>query len=480
MSLFSHGCGRASCPSSRRDFLASAGGGLGLVALQAMWANAARAEESSGNPLAPRKPHFATKAKSVIWCFLDGGPSHLDLFDPKPALEKMAGSPLPPSFKRPMTSMGITSGTPLLASTRKFAQYGQSGAWVSDLVPEIATCVDDIAFLKGCYGEGLTHVAAVTQMTTGSLLLGRPSTGAWTLYGLGSESQDLPGFIVITDGLADPPGGPNNWGPGFIPSSFQGTRLGEGKSPIVDVSPSGLASNERQRGQIDFIQKLNKRHKESRTLDSDLDARIASYELAFRMQMAAPEAVDLSRESAETQSLYGLDRAESAKNGRNCLLARRLVERGVRFVQVYMGAGSQWDAHSALDENHQKQCLESDRPIAGLLKDLKRRGLLDSTLVVWGGEFGRTPMSESGNGRDHNPYGFTMWMAGGGIKGGMSYGATDEAGLYAVDGRAHINDVHATILHAMGLHHDQLTFTHLGREERLTGTAGSPVTQIFG
>jgi hypothetical protein len=470
-------------PYSRRDFLTRAGAGFGGVALASLLARetiAATASRSSAkNPLAAKNGHFETRAKSIIWCFLDGGPSHLDLFDPKPELTRLAGQPLPPSFKRPMTAMGSTANTPLLASQRTFKQHGQSGIWVSDWYPEIATCADDLCVIRSCVADGQTHVGSVCQMNTGSILAGRPSLGAWVLYGLGSESENLPGFVVLSDYVIDPPGGPINWGTGFMPATYQGTRLAEGKTPFLDVAPALPVTGTRQEGKLDFIQRLNRRHHDERPDDDKLEARIASYELAYRMQAAAPDAVDLSTESAETLRLYGLDRPETEPNGRNCLLARRFVERGVRCVQIYMGAGSRWDAHTDVEENHAQYCRESDRPIAGLLKDLKRRGLLDSTLVIWGGEFGRTPMSESGNGRDHNPFGFTMWMAGGGVKPGMTYGATDEVGLYAIDDRAHLHDIHATILYLLGLNHEELIYPHNGREERLTITEGVVMDKIL-
>jgi hypothetical protein len=458
---------------SRRDFLVRAGGGFGALAFAALKAHGAAA-----NPLAPRAPHFTARAKRVIFCFMDGGPSHLDLFDPKPDLKKLAGKPLPSSFERPMTSMGSTANTPLLASQRTFRQHGKSGAWVSDWYPEIAACVDDIAFLRSCKADGQTHVAGVCQMNTGVILPGRPSLGAWALYGLGSECDNLPGYVVLADYPADPPGGPTNWGTGFMPATYQGTRFAEGKSPILYASAPAGVSDARERSKVDFIQQLDRRYGAGLRQKDHVEAEIAAYELAYKMQSSAPEVVDLSRESQETLRLYGVDKPETERNGRNCLLARRLVERGVRFVQLYMGSGSKWDAHSDLEGNHAQYCRESDRPIAALLKDLKRRGLLKDTLVVWGGEFGRTPMSESGNGRDHNPFGFTMWMAGGGVKGGISYGATDEVGLYAVDKPAHVRDVHATILHLLGLNHEELTFAHDGRDERLTMTGGKGIEAI--
>jgi hypothetical protein len=472
---------------SRRDFLCRAGGGFGALAL---WSLLGRDSRASGgetaaaaaalkNPLAAKSPQFPAKAKSVIWCFLDGGPSHLDLFDPKPELTKLNGQPLPASFPRPMTAMGKTAYTPLLASQRTFKQYGESGIWVSDWLPEIATCVDDIAVIRSCWADGLTHVGSVCEMNSGSILMGRPCVGAWVLYGLGSVCENLPGYVVITDYPQEPPGGSRQWSTGFMPSTYQGTKFRDGKTPILHVEPTEGQGGARQRREIDFLQTLNRQHLAGRADDTDLEARIASYELAYKMQAAAPEATDLSSESAETLSLYGMDQEASSWNGRNCLLARRLVERGVRFVQLYMGSGSKWDAHSDVEGNHSQYCKETDRPIAGLLKDLKRRGMLDSTLVIWGGEFGRTPMSESGTGRDHNPYGFTMWMAGGGIKPGTIYGATDDIGLYAVENKAHIHDIHATILALLGMDHESLTFQHLGRDERLTITSGNVIKDII-
>jgi hypothetical protein len=464
-------------PSSRREFLLRAGAGFGGLALASLMA-ADAARGAAANPLAPKQPHFTARAKSVIFCFMDGGPSHIDLFDPKPALNRLSGKPLPPSFARPMTAMGSTAYTPLLGSQRKFKQHGQSGIWVSDWYPEIAQCADDLAVLRSCRADGQTHVASVCQMNTGTLLAGRPSLGSWALYGLGTEGRNLPGFVVLCDYSDEPPGGTRNWGTGFMPATYQGTKFAEGKTPILYADPPAGMTAGRQRGELDYINQLNRRYEAGRQGTDQVDAKIAAYELAYRMQSSAPEVVDFGQETAETQRLYGLDRAETEHNGRNCLMARRLVERGVRFVQVFMGAGSKWDAHRDLENNHAQYCRESDRPIAGLLKDLKRRGMLQDTLVIWGGEFGRTPMSESGNGRDHNPFGFTMWMAGGGVRGGTVYGATDDIGLYAVDRPAHVHDVHATILHLLGLNHRALTFPHNGRDERLTQVSGQVIHDI--
>jgi hypothetical protein len=484
-------------PRSRRDFLARAGGGLGLLALFSLLEEKSQGQSRFENTSAIRPPHFEARAKSVIWCFLDGGPSHIDLFDPKPALEKLAGQPLPGSYQRPVTSMGRTAYTPLLASRRQFKQHGQSGLWISDWYPEIAGCADDLAVIRSCYADGLNHVGSICQMNTGSILGGRPSLGSWALYGLGNLSENLPGYVVLLDYPEDPPGGSRNWSTGFMPPTYQGTKFRNDKMPILSLAPSPphprplspfggegrIGDSPRsavdQRAKLDFIQTLNRRHFAARSEDNELEARIASYELAYRMQSAAPEAVDLSRETRETKELYGLDNVQTERMGRNCLLARRLVERGVRFVQLYCGSGSKWDAHSNVESNHARYCRESDRPIAGLLKDLKRRGLLESTLVVWGGEFGRTPMSESGNGRDHNPYGFTMWLAGGGIKGGMTYGNTDEIGLYAVENRVHVHDIHATVLHCLGLDHKKLTYLYNGRHERATVNGGNVVDELM-
>jgi hypothetical protein len=470
-------------PASRRDFLRRAGGGMGLLALLGLLEQegGAAAPPALGavNPLEPRKPHFRATARSVIWVFLDGGPSHIDLFDPKPELTKLDGKPLPGTFRRPVTAMGKTAHTPLLGSKRKFRRHGQSGLWVSDWYPEIARCADKLAVIRSCQADGLNHVGSVCQMNTGSILGGRPCLGSWALYGLGSVAQNLPGYVVLLDYPEDPPGGGRNWGTGFMPGTYQGTRFRAGKTPLLHLRPAEGEAGPRQRAKLDFIQELNRLHHSTRKEEGDLEARIAAYELAYRMQAAAPEAVDLSRETAATKKLYGADDKATERMGRNCLLARRLVERGVRFVQLYSGAGSKWDAHGNVETNHAKYCRESDRPIAGLLKDLEARGLLDSTLVVWGGEFGRTPMSESGAGRDHNPWGFTMWMAGGGVKGGVSYGSTDEIGLYAVEKKAHVHDLHATILHCLGIDHKKLTYLHSGREERATINGGKVIAEIL-
>ncbi len=462
---------------SRRDFLSRAGAGFGALALSCLLhEDGVRASESA-NPLAPRQPQLPARAKAVIFLFMEGGPSHVDTFDPKPELTRLHGKPLPTSFGRVITPMGV-GGNTLLASRRRFRKYGQSGIEVSDWLPHIADCVDDMAVIRSCHADALNHVGAVCQMNTGVTLAGKPSLGSWVLYGLGSPNANLPGFVVMSD-AGDPLGGSRNWGTGFMPANYQGTLFRGGPSPVLDLSPPSSVDARRQRAKLDLIQALNARHQAARAEDTELAARIHAYELAFRMQATAPEAVDLSQESARTRQEYGLDRKECAVFGRRCLLARRLVERGVRFVQVYCGGGSQWDAHTHLEANHTRMCTRCDQPMAALLRDLKRRGLLDSTLVIWGGEFGRTPMGESGDGRDHNPYGFTMWMAGGGVKGGTVVGARDSLGLRAVDERVHIHDLHATILHLLGLDHLRLTYPHNGRNERLTENSGRVVNALL-
>ncbi len=466
-------------PGSRREFLCRAGAGFGGLALAWLLArDAAAAPRTSSSPLAPKMPHFDPGSKRAIFLFIDGGPSHIDLFDPKPEVNKFAGQPLPASIKPAFTPMGV-SANPILGCKRTFTHHGQSGIEVSDWLPHIAECVDDMAVIRSCWANGLNHVGSVCQMNTGSVLAGRPSLGSWVTYGLGTENDSLPAFVVLLDNDQEPPGGARNWGTGFMPATYQGTKFLPGNSPVLNLTPPPQIGAVQQRRKLDLLAKLNQEHAAARSGQSELEARIANYELAFRMQAAAPAAVDLAEETDETHRLYGLDDKTAEAFGRQCLLARRLVERGVRFVQLYCGAGSKWDAHSGLEKNHSGLCLASDKPIAGLLKDLKRRGLLDDTLVVWGGEFGRTPMSEKGDGRDHNPYGFTMWMAGGGVKAGQVVGATDDFGLYAIEDRAHVHDLHATILHLLGLDHEELTIYHHGLDERLTMNEGHVVRKLL-
>ena len=476
-------CHRFEVARSRREFLLRSGAGFGALALNSLLAQqTAAAPVPVGkviSPLAARKPHFAPKAKSVIFLFMEGGPSHMDLFDPKPALKKLAGKPIPPSFGKVITAMGEFN-SPILADKREWKQHGKSGTWVSDWLPHTAQLVDDLAVIRSCWADGINHSAGVCQMNTGSILGGRPSLGAWASYGLGTENTDLPAFVVMQDNQSSVVNGPRNWGAGFMPALYQGIRLQGGNEPIPNLrTPEGV-SEAQQRGKLDFLTQLNRDFAAAHPEQSELEARIASYELAFRMQAAAPEAVNLSRETKATQKLYGLEQKEMATMGRLCLLSRRMVERGVRFVQLYHGAGSKWDAHANIEKNHTELCRAMDLPVAGLLRDLKSRGLLDSTLVVWGGEFGRTPMSEKGDGRDHNPTGFTMWMAGGGVKGGQVIGETDEVGLHAVKDRLHVHDLHATILWLMGLDNMGLVYKYKGRPERPTLNEGEPYKKIAG
>jgi hypothetical protein len=452
-------------PSTRRDFLAKSGAGFGALAMSSLL----RAEET--------KPHYAARAKSVIFLFMEGGPSAMDTFDPKPKLNELAGQQLPPSFKPVITAMGEYNA-PLLASKRKWARYGKGGLWISDWYPHVAQCADDLAVIRSCIQDGINHSGGVCQMNTGSTLAGRPSLGSWVSYGLGTENSNLPAFVVLQDNPSTVVNGPRNWGAGFMPAVYQGIRLQSSSEPIPNLSTPPGIGDERQREKLALLDRMNRDHAGPRTDVTELDARIKAYELAFRMQAEAPEAVDLSKETDETLDLYGMKDKETESYGRMCLLARRFVERGVRFIQLYSGAGSKWDAHSGLEKNHSTLCRQTDKPIAGLLKDLKRRGLLDQTLVVWGGEFGRTPMSEKGDGRDHNPYGFTMWMAGGGVAGGRTIGATDELGLHAIDTRLHVHDLHATILHLLGLDHTKLVYFHKGRPERATINEGDIYRKI--
>ncbi len=467
--------------TSRREFLYRAGcgfGGLALSYLLSLDNFKTRATEIDPlNPLAPRPPLFPGRAKSVIWLFMEGGPSHLDLFDPKPELDRLAGQPMPASFGKVITAMGTSNNT-LMPTKRTWKQHGQSGIWVSDWYPHIAQHVDDMAVFRSCWADGLNHVGSVCQMNTGDILAGRPALGAWTTYGLGTANENLPTFVIMTD-AAEVNGGAKNWSAGFLPAVYEGTQFRTDGTPIFHLAPPESVGEKQQRSKLDFLGALNRQFAADKREDLELEARLNSYELAYRMQAAAPEAVEFANESEATKELYGLDDDVTRKFGTNCLMARRLVERGVRFVQCYCGSGSGWDAHNKIEENHSKWCKVSDKPIAGLLADLKSRGLLDSTLVVWGGEFGRTPFNEKGDGRDHNPWGFTIWMAGGGVKGGTVIGSTDDIGLRAVEDRCHVHDVHATILALLGMDHEQLTYLHNGRNERPTINSGRVVREAM-
>lgn len=470
---------------SRREFLFQAGGGFGAIALSWLLArdtyaaDALAAIRASTNPLAAKPGHFPGQAKSVIFMFMVGGPSPIDLFDPKPEVLKRQGQPLPESFGKPVSQ--FTKGdTPLLASTRKFQKHGQSGLDVSDLLPNLATCVDDIAFIRSCWCTSTVHAPAMYELHSGRIQMGFPSLGSWVTYGLGSASENLPAYCVMTQPEGTPEGGAPCWGAGFLPAVYQGTLFRRGASPILNLKPPTNVNAVQQRRTLDLIKRMNEVDLDPG--DTELAARISTYELAFRMQQHAPEAVDLAQELAATRKSYGLDDKRTADFGTRCLLARRLVERGVRFVQLYSGGGplsTQWDAHDDINANHESMCARVDRPIAALLKDLKARSLLDSTLVVWASEFGRTPMSQGGKGRDHNPYGYTMWMAGGGVKGGQAIGASDDFGLNAVTDRVSVHDFHATILHLLGLDHEKLTYPHNSRDERLTDVAGQVIKRIL-
>lgn len=463
-------CHHYDLPASRRQFLIRAGCGFGAVALSALLKPASlRAAESLAGP----GPAIARKAraKNVIFLFMEGGPSHLDTFDHKPLLNELAGQKLPPSFKQPILAMG-ESNTPLLGTKRTWKRYGQSGLLVSDWFPHVAEHADDLAVIRSCVADGINHAGGVCQMNTGSIFGGRPSLGSWVSYGLGTENRNLPGFVVIKDSEQQVINGVRNWGAGFMPAVHQGVEFSSGAVPIRNLHAPKGATPRQLRDKLDLLAELNRDYGATRSDNTELEARIRSYELAYQMQSEAPEAVDLSKENTFTRELYGMDKEETLVFGRNCLLARRLVERGVRFVQLYSGAGSKWDAHENIEANHGKLCHAVDKPIAGLLTDLKARGLLEETLVIWGGEFGRTPMSEQGQGRDHNPTGFTMWMAGGGVKGGHVFGTTDDLGLYAVNDRVHVHDLHATILHLLGVDYTQLIYYNKGRPERIDQNEG--------
>jgi hypothetical protein len=435
------------------------------------------------DPLAAKKPHVTPKAKSVIFCFMEGGPSHVDLFDPKPELVKYAGQPVPPSMRPAKFITGFgTHRNGLMPSKHTFKQHGQSGLWFSDWLPHMAQLADDWAMVRSCQSDAVNHVGGVCQMNTGDILAGRPSMGSWVTYGLGSANRNLPAFVVMQDDK-EILGGMQNYSAGFLPAVYQGTLFRKGSAPILNLKAPDGTTDEQQRSKLEYLQALNERYSTGKNEDFELDARTRSYELAYQMQSAAPEAVDLSKETEATKKLYGLDDPETAAYGNLCLLARRLVERGVRFVELYSGSGSRWDAHSDLEKNHTQNCRSADKPVAGLIADLKSRGMLQDTLVVWGGEFGRTPFFQGTfdekAGRDHNQWGFTMLMAGGGVKGGQAIGATDELGLKAIEEPHHIHDLHASILYLMGLDHLKTTYMRLGRAERPTVAGGHLITKLW-
>jgi len=479
------------CRRTRREFLWQAGGGFAALPLISMLSGdgflarqsiAADGASTYANPLAPKPPHFAPKAKSVIFLFMYGGPSHIDTFDYKPKMYGMDGKTIDvKTFGRG----GHKNQGRIVEPKWKFKQYGQCGKWVSELFPHVADCVDDIAFIHSMTADSPIHGSAMLMMNSGKIISGAPALGSWVTYGLGSVNENLPGFVVMLDKTGGPISGAKNWSSGYMPASYQGVVVRSQGAPILDLSlPDGMTQSA-QRRMLDRLQEKNREHQARRIDNSDLAARIASYELAFKMQQHAPEAVDFNDETEDTQKLYGLDQPRTQDFARKCILARRLVERGVRFIQVYSGGNhndSNWDAHGDLEKNHNYHAGNTDQPIAGLLKDLKRRGLLDTTLVVWGGEFGRQPTAEyeKGTGRDHNAYGFTMWMAGGGIKRGVSVGTTDELGSAAVEKPFHVKNLHATILNQLGVDPNRLSYFHGGLDQKLVGVEHvEPIKEII-
>ena len=477
------------CGQTRREFVWQMGGGFAGCALASQLANdgfftrQARADtKAAANPLTPKQPHYPTKAKSCIFLMMNGAPSQVDTFDYKPALTKYAGKTLPEE-KKFINSGGRKVGF-LTPNFRPFHPGGDSGLLISDYFPNVRKHADKLAVIKSCHADSHAHGSALVQMNTGKTLIGRPSLGSWMVYGLGTENQSLPGYVVMLDKRGGPISGQPNWASGFMPSTYQGTLFRPIGNPILDLKGPEFMDRVAQRRQLDLLGQLNQKHLDDRPGGQELASRIQTYELAYRMQSEAPEAVDLAQETQTTLDAYGVGQQPTDEFGRNCLIARRLVERGVRFIQLYSGGGhleETWDAHESIEKNHGRHGAEVDQPIAALLEDLDQRGLLDSTLIVWGGEFGRMPFSEGQGapGRNHNPYGFSMWMAGAGVKGGTSYGETDEVGFEAVVNKVHVHDIHATILHLMGMDHELLTYFHQGRDESLTDVFGKVVTGVL-
>ena len=479
------------CGRTRREFLRTVGGGFtsmaltGLLARENFFASqvfAADGVTPYANPLAPKPPMIAQRAKSCIFLFMYGGPSHVDTFDHKPELAKYDGQTIKvKTFGRG----GHRNEGRIVGPKWSFKQFGESGAWVSDLFPHVATCVDDLAFVKSMTADSPIHGSAMLMMNSGRILGGHPSLGSWVNYGLGSENEDLPGYVVMLDKTGGPISGAQNWSSGYMPASYQGTVFRPQGTPILNLRPYGDMSDGEQRRLLDHLRHFNEGHLAAHADNTDLAARISSYELAYRMQAAAPAAVDIETEPQHVKDLYGIGEERTDDFGRKCLHARRLVEKGVRFIQIYSGGAhndDNWDAHADLETNHNYHAGNTDKPIAGLLKDLKQRGLLDETLVIWGGEFGRQPTAEyeKGTGRDHNAYGFTMWMAGGGIKGGISVGETDELGSAAVSEPYHVKHLHATALYCMGLDPNHLSYFYDGLDQRLVGVEGAqPITSML-
>jgi hypothetical protein len=487
------------CGRSRREFLWEVGGGFAGLALvdlltrTGFFSTSARGDEPRPEPqreaaagvqpslMSPKPQHFPARAQRVVFLFMNGAPSQVDTFDFKPALAKYHDSPY--QGPTPVGSNGRPVGR-LMKSPFAFRKHGQSGLEISSLFPHTARFADELCVIRSMYTDTAAHASGCLQMNTGNVVIGKPSLGSWLSYGLGTENESLPSFVVMTDPRGGPISGASNWAAGYMPAAYQGTLFRGKGSPLLDLATPDGTSARSQRHAIDLIQDLNRHHQSIHPDQSELAARIQSYELAFRMQTTAAEAVDLDRENARTKSMYGLDDGRTRDFGSKCLLARRLLERGVRFIQLYSGGGhleDTWDGHSDCIKNHTTHAGETDQPVAALLADLKRTGLWDDTLVVWGGEFGRTPTSEGINkpGRDHNPYGFSMWLAGAGVKGGQAIGATDELGFNAVENRCHVSDLHATILHLMGLDHTRLTYFYQGFDHRLTGVRGQVVKQVL-
>jgi len=467
---------------SRRRFFQECAGGIGIAALAQLMEQDGRAEAASVNPLAPKKPHFPAKAKNVIFMFMEGGPSQLDLFDPKPALQKWSGKPLPAEMTKDLRLAFTKPNAAVLASPRTFTPFGKSGIEFSDYIPHIGSCADDLCLVRSMYTDAFNHHPGQLLLFGGSIQVGRPTMGAWVLYGLGSESQNLPGFVVLSSGVGTS-GGTSNWSSGFLPSTYQGVVFRSSGDPVLYLSnPQGITAD-MQRGSLDVLKDLNEEHY-NETGDVEIASRISSYELAFRMQSAAPELLDFSKESPETLAMYGIeDNAPSKQFGTNCLLARRMVERGVRFVLL---THASWDDHTDLNRKLKKSCDIADKPTAALIKDLKQRGLLEDTIVVWGGEFGRTPMVEirdprdvNNAGRDHHPLAYSLFLAGGGIKGGQVIGKTDDLCMNVVEDKVHVHDLQATLLHCLGLDHTRLTYHHMGRDFRLTDVAGNVVQKML-
>ncbi len=466
---------------SRRRFFQECAGGIGIAALASLMQQEGRAAGVEVNPLAPKKPHFPAKAKNVIFMFMEGGPSQLDLFDPKPELQKWSGKPLPAEMTKNLRLAFTKPNAAVLASPRTFTKYGESGIEFSDYIPHIGSCADDLCLVRSMYTDAFNHHPGQLLLFGGSIQVGRPTMGAWVLYGLGSESQSLPGFVVLSSGVGTS-GGTSNWSSGFLPSTYQGVVFRSTGDPVLYLSnPPGI-TGEMQRGGLDVLKDLNQEHYEE-TGDVEIASRISSYELAFRMQSAAPELLDFSKESPETLAMYGIDDGPSKQFGTNCLLARRMVERGVRFVML---THASWDDHTDLNRKLKKSCDIADKPTAALIKDLKQRGLLENTIVVWGGEFGRTPMVEirdprdvNNAGRDHHPLAYSLFLAGGGIKGGQVIGKTDDLCMNVVEDKVHVHDLQATLLHCLGLEHTRLTYHHMGRDFRLTDVSGNVVKKML-